>query len=338
MNQANVYTSVNSQSWYTDKCAITTGHTSVTYQVYAVGLGNAPPAGNIYSDPSSVNADSRQEIYVGTGNQLTIVGTGFTAEEIGTATSATAGVYPIVPPTPVPTNSPTLVDSATQTMSEDNTTTVTFTAAPSTVIVVASGSETADQGGGIPALITDISGMGLTWLQRAVYTDPDSDCGQTAELWYAINDTGNPITDDIVITFDNVVDDQSTVVSSYSNCDLTTPWTASGPSYSNSLSGVNATVTMNVAESNTAGVVFFAIPNYGADGSPVAPGYAQGWNEVSSVFNSGAQFWEYVNMSYLQFATPQTNLVVNSDADLIWEGTGVYANGLTTIADALVGA
>jgi hypothetical protein len=93
---------------------------------------------------------------------------------------------------------------------------------------------------------------------------------------------------------------------------------------------------MNVAESNSAGVVFFAIPNYGADGSPVAPGYAQGWNDVNSVFNSGAQFWEYVNMSYLQFATPQTNLVVNSDADLIWPDSN--AIGLTTIADALVGA
>jgi hypothetical protein len=334
MNQANVYTSVNSQSWYTDKCAITTGHTSVTYQVYAVGLGNAPPTGNIYSDPSSVNPDSRQEIYVGTGNQLTIVGTGFTAEEIGTATSATAGVYPIVPAS----TGPTLVDSATRVMSGNSTTTVAFTAAPMTVIVVASGSETADAGGGVPALITDISGMGLTWLQRAVYTDPDSDCGQTAELWYAINDTGNPITDDIVITFDNVVDDQSTVVSSYSNCDLITPWTASGPSYSNSLNGVNATVTMTVAESNTVGIVFFAIPNYGADVSPVAPGYAQGWNAVNSVQNGGAEFWEYVNMSYLQFATPQTNLVVNSSGDLTWEGTGVYANGLTTIADALVGA
>jgi len=334
MSQANVYTTVTNQIWYTDKCAISTTDSTVTYQVYAVSLGGAAAVGNIYSEPSAVDAEGRKEIYVGVGNRLTIVGTGFTAQELGTATSATAGVYPIAPAS----TGPTLVDSATQTMSEDNTTTVTFTAAPSTVVVVASGSETGSAGGGNPALITDIAGMGLTWLQRAVYTDPDSDCGQTAELWYAVNDTDSPVTDDIVITFDNVVDDQSTVVSSYSNCDLITPWTASGPSYSNSLNGVNATVTMTVAESNTVGVVFFAIPNYGSAVAPVAPGYAQGWNAVNSAQNGGAELWQYVNMSYLQFATPQTNLVVNSDADLTWEGTGVYANGLTTIADALVGA
>ena len=107
------------------------------------------------------------------------------------------------------------------------------------------------------------------------------------------------------------------------------------PSYSNSLNGVNATVSITVLESNTTGIVFFAIPNYGADASPTAPGYAQGWNAVGSVQNGGAEYWEYVNMSYLAFPTPQSNLVVNSDADLTWPDP--TAIGLTTIADALVG-
>jgi hypothetical protein len=91
MSQANVYTSANQLLWYTDKCAIVTGSTPVNYQVYATALGTAPAVGNIYSQPASVDADSQKQIYVGVGNYLTITGTGFTATELGTASSAQAG-------------------------------------------------------------------------------------------------------------------------------------------------------------------------------------------------------------------------------------------------------
>ena len=47
--------------------------------------------GNIYSAQPQVAASNRQQIYVGAGNKLTIVGSNFTAKEIGTASSATAG-------------------------------------------------------------------------------------------------------------------------------------------------------------------------------------------------------------------------------------------------------
>jgi hypothetical protein len=91
MSQANVYTSVSNAVWYTDKCEIVT-ETAVSYNVYATPLGNAAPVGNIYSSPVQVAANSRQQIYVGAGNKLTISGTGFTARELGTASSAQAGV------------------------------------------------------------------------------------------------------------------------------------------------------------------------------------------------------------------------------------------------------
>jgi hypothetical protein len=226
-----------------------------------------------------------------------------------------------------------LSGSVVSLMSGDSVTDpISFTAEPYTVIVVASGSETNNT---TPALITDITGMELTWIQRAVYTDPDSNCGQTAEIWYAINNTGSTISGTITITFDNNVDDQSTVISYYKNCNLTTPWTSSGPSYSNSKNDVHATVTMNIAESNTIGIVFFAIPNYGTDtGYGSVPGYAQGWKNVNYIQNGGNTNWEYVNMSYREFSTPQTNLVVNSSGDITW--TDNNAIGLTTIADALV--
>lgn len=61
---------------------------SATTQNYAVTL-HAP--GNMYSAAPQVAANSRQQIYVGAGNYLTITGGNVTAREIGTASSATAG-------------------------------------------------------------------------------------------------------------------------------------------------------------------------------------------------------------------------------------------------------
>jgi hypothetical protein len=102
MSQANVYTSASNIAWYTDKCSISTGNTAVTFNVYRVALtyiaANGVPQiatsaqGNIYSNAVSVPANSRQQIYVGVGNHLTITGGDFTAQELGTASSATAGV------------------------------------------------------------------------------------------------------------------------------------------------------------------------------------------------------------------------------------------------------
>lgn len=100
MSQANVVTSAGNITWYTDKAEITALDSSVTYQVYAVGLvtpyGNGTsytsvPVGNIYSNAVAVGANTTTQIYVGVGNKLTVTGT-FTATELGTKSSATAGV------------------------------------------------------------------------------------------------------------------------------------------------------------------------------------------------------------------------------------------------------
>lgn len=102
MSQANVITTSGTVTWYTDKCGISTTNTAVTYQVYATALGSAPAVGNIYSEPSSVDPDSYKEIYVGVGNYLILTGSGFTAQELGTRSSAQASVFSgtsnIVPP------------------------------------------------------------------------------------------------------------------------------------------------------------------------------------------------------------------------------------------------
>jgi hypothetical protein len=101
MPQANVYTSASAQVWQTDKARISTGSNTVTFQVEAVQLTYQNPAtgnwanagtvvGNIYSNAVAVPANSRQDIYVGVGNKLTILGGNVTIQELGTRSSATA--------------------------------------------------------------------------------------------------------------------------------------------------------------------------------------------------------------------------------------------------------
>ena len=92
MAQANVYTSLANATVYTDQLRISTGSTPVTYQVYATALGSAAPVGNIYSAPIQIPANSTKDVYSGVGNKITIAGTDFTALELGTASSAQAGV------------------------------------------------------------------------------------------------------------------------------------------------------------------------------------------------------------------------------------------------------
>ena len=89
---ANVYTTLSNTTVYTDKLQINTGANAVTYQVYATALGSAAAVGNIYSAPITIPANAVFEAYSGAGNKVTVVGTPFTALELGTASSAQAGV------------------------------------------------------------------------------------------------------------------------------------------------------------------------------------------------------------------------------------------------------
>ena len=89
---ANVYTSLSNAVVYTDKLQISTGNTAVTCQVYAVALGTAAAAGNLYSAAINIPANTVFETYSGAGNRVTVTGSNWTALELGTASSATAGV------------------------------------------------------------------------------------------------------------------------------------------------------------------------------------------------------------------------------------------------------
>jgi hypothetical protein len=89
---ANVYTSLSNATVYTDKLQISTGNTAVTCQVYAVALGTANAVGNLYSVAINIPANTVYETYSGAGNKVTITGSNWTALELGTSSSATAGV------------------------------------------------------------------------------------------------------------------------------------------------------------------------------------------------------------------------------------------------------
>lgn len=56
-----------------------------------------PAVGNLYSVAPQIPANSREQIYVGAGNKLTIIGANSTAQEIGTASSALYGVNALNP-------------------------------------------------------------------------------------------------------------------------------------------------------------------------------------------------------------------------------------------------
>lgn len=87
-SQANVYTTVSAQAWYTDKALVSTGTNSVTYNVTL-----APDfTDTIYSAGVIIPANSSTFVYVGVGNKLTVTGGNVTVSEAGTASSGTAGV------------------------------------------------------------------------------------------------------------------------------------------------------------------------------------------------------------------------------------------------------
>ena len=86
--------------WTTDKARVTTGVNSVTFQVALAGKPTSDANDFLYnsgtttvSRPLVVPANSSLDLYVGVGNQVTVVGANGSCTELGTASSANAGVY-----------------------------------------------------------------------------------------------------------------------------------------------------------------------------------------------------------------------------------------------------
>jgi len=86
--------------WTTDKARISTGTNSVTAQVRLSAAPTSNASVFLYNDGNVANSvpivvppSSTMDIWVGVGNQLTIVGGNGTATEYGAASSGNAGVH-----------------------------------------------------------------------------------------------------------------------------------------------------------------------------------------------------------------------------------------------------
>jgi hypothetical protein len=91
---------ISNTVWTTDKARVTTGTNAVTFQVKLAGKPTSDPTHFLYNDgtvtnsiPLVIPANSKMDVYVGVGNQVTIAGANGSCTEIGTASSANAGVY-----------------------------------------------------------------------------------------------------------------------------------------------------------------------------------------------------------------------------------------------------
>jgi ABC-type thiamine transport system substrate-binding protein len=89
MAQANVYTSASAQAWFTDKCRISTGNNTVTYNVNII---YPTASGNIFSNAAVIPANWQADVWVGVGNELTVVGGNVTLQELGSRSSGQSSV------------------------------------------------------------------------------------------------------------------------------------------------------------------------------------------------------------------------------------------------------
>lgn len=78
------------------------------------------------------------------------------------------------------------------------------------------------------AQITSITSTGVTWQRRSSKSNygSNSQTGgfQTAEIWYAINDTGFDLTSDVIITYASPYDDQAAILSAWYGTNMLAPW------------------------------------------------------------------------------------------------------------------
>lgn len=94
--------------------------------------------------------------------------------------------------------------------------------------VLVAGAEGHSYAGG--NIVSVISNSGITWTRKCSRSNVESPSNnsslfQTADIWYAINNTGNAISGDYVtITYADNYDDQSAIVSTWTGVNLNNPW------------------------------------------------------------------------------------------------------------------
>jgi len=197
---------------------------------------------------------------------------------------------------------PTLLTSLTASASSTSAcTSGSFTAAAGSVIVVFSGVE---QTSTVTLNVNSISGLGLTWTKHyASGMKPGYNIGvgsQQQEIWYAINNTTNSISDTITVNYSTTFDDQAMVIASFSGCDLSNPWLSGGDATAAGTTGTPTVTLPAINKANTLALAFTGT-NYN-----IGPNnYTSGWTNLNAITNGGADYWEYIAVSYKTFTTSQ---------------------------------
>lgn len=212
---------------------------------------------------------------------------------------------------------PSLITSANSITSSTNSVSIAFTAAAGSVVVIAAGCETATA---TFSSITGISGLGLTWALRSKSTQTGSTVGQQSEIWYAVN-SGGSASGTITLSYSSTFDDQALVVSSWSGCNLASPWDTSV--VANSGSSTNPTISLTTTKKYTTGIAFWATINQNDAGTWT------GWTNIAQPKNTGGTWFQYANLSYRQFSATQSSVTVTTPS---------FANQWTAHGDALVAA
>lgn len=86
---------------------------------------------------------------------------------------------------------------------------------------------------GVEAPGTSISSIDstndITWIKRSSIVAPSTHSdSQAAEVWYAINNTSSNIVTDVTVNYTDSFDDQSMIISTWMNVNLSDPWDGSG--------------------------------------------------------------------------------------------------------------
>lgn len=212
---------------------------------------------------------------------------------------------------------PSLITSANSITSTTNSVSIGFTAAAGSVVVIAAGCETATASF---SSITGVSGLGLTWALRSKSTCTTGVVGQQSEIWYAVN-SGGSASGTIILSYASTFDDQALIVSSWSGCNLASPWDTSVVAYGGSTT--NPTISLTTTKKYTTGIAFWGTPNQNDAGTWT------GWTNIAQPKNSAANWFQYANLSYKQFSSIQSNVTVTTPS---------AANQWTAHGDALVAA
>jgi hypothetical protein len=219
-------------------------------------------------------------------------------------------------------NPPVFLASASAVASTTNSCTISsFTAAAGSVIVLMSGAENP------AATITSIGGtLGLSWTRRAMINNATgyNSTAQSLEIWYAINSSGSAVTGSIIATYTGYFDDQAMLVSSFSGCNLSNPWSTNATYSATGAPSTIPTITgFSTTQAKSLGLWFCGNAYFNAN-------YAQyPWTNLGSATNSGASYWEFIYMSYQSFTTQQSGVTISS-------GVTQSSSGWIAFADSLV--